>query len=77
MNLGIRFPSDVDVIAEETARFRALTGPERIEVIRGMLAAGALLLRNSPKSEFLKQHAAEQEAAWRRAVQEFIARHAN
>jgi hypothetical protein len=75
MQLPLRFPSDADVIAEEAERFGALSSEDRIRVIRGVLDAGALMLRNSPRAAFLREHAADQESASRRAVQEFLARH--
>jgi hypothetical protein len=77
MKLPVQFPSDADVTAEEAERFRALSSEDRLQVIRGLLDAGALMLRNSPRSAFLAQYAAEQEQASRRAVQEFLARHAD
>ncbi|HEY2413265.1 MAG TPA: hypothetical protein VGI40_13530 [Pirellulaceae bacterium] len=77
MKLPIQFPSDTDVIAEEAGRFSALSSQDRLQVIRGLLDAGALMLQNSPRSTFLRQHAAEQESASRQAVREFLARHAD
>lgn len=77
MKLPVKFPSDADVIAEEAERFHALSSQDRLQVILGLLDAGVLMLGNSPKSAFLKQHAAEQESASRRAVREFLARHAH
>lgn len=47
MDLPIKFPSDADVIAEEAARFPALTPQERMRSIRGLLEAGALMMRQS------------------------------
>ncbi len=76
MKLPIAFPSDVEVIAEEAARFRALSPEDRLRSIRGLLAAGALMMRRSPKAAFLREHTLEQENRARQAVQEFIARHA-
>lgn len=76
MKLPVQFPNDADVISEESQRFRALSSAERIELIRGLLAAGALMLSNSPKAAFLTQYAAEQEIAAERAFKEFVARHA-
>ncbi len=75
MDLPIKFPSDEQVIAEEAARFRALSPAKRIEQIRGLLAAGALMMRRSPKAAFLREHTLEQEHRARQAVREFIARH--
>ena len=76
MNIPVKFPSDASVIVEEAARFRALPAPERMQVIRGVLDAGALMMRNSPRSAYLRQYSAEQESASRRAILEFLARHA-
>ena len=77
MKIPIQFPSEADVIAEEAARFRELTNRARIHYIRGLLEAGELMLRNSPRSSFLKEYAAEEARASRRAVQEFLTRHAH
>jgi hypothetical protein len=76
MDLPIQFPSDADVIAEEAARFRALSPESRLRSIRGLLAAGALMMRRSPKAAFLCDYTLEQESRARQAVKEFIARHA-
>lgn len=75
MNLPIKFPSDAEVIAEEVARFRALSPENRLRSIRGLLAAGALMLRRSPKAAFLREYALDQENQARRAVKEFLTRH--
>lgn len=75
MNLPIRFPSDAEVIAEEAARFRALTPAERMRCIRGLVEAGALLMNRSANSEFSHRHALEQENLAQRAVKEFLTRH--
>jgi hypothetical protein len=77
MKLPVKFPSDADVIADEAKRFFALSSAERLQLIRGLLDAGALMLRNSPRSAFLTQYAAEQENASRQAIREFLARHAD
>jgi hypothetical protein len=74
--LQTRFPSDADVIAEEAARFRALSPRARLQLIQGLLAAGALMMRRSPRAAFLRHHAQEQEDRAQRAVKEFLARHA-
>ena len=76
MRLPIAFPSDVEVIAEEAARFRELSPADRLRAIRGLLAAGALMMRRSPKAAFLREYTLEQENRARQAVQEFLARHA-
>jgi hypothetical protein len=76
MKLPITFPSDVEVIIEEVARFRALSPEARLRLIRGLLAAGALMVQKSPKAAFLREYTLEQENRARQAIQEFLARHA-
>jgi hypothetical protein len=76
MNVPIKFPSDAEVIAEETARFRALSPENRLRSIRGLLKAGALMMQQSPKASFLREYTLEQENRARQAVKEFITRHA-
>ena len=76
MDLPIKFPSDVAVIAEEAARFRALSPERRLRSIRGLLAAGVLMMHRSPKAAFLREYTLEQENRARQAVKEFLARHA-
>jgi hypothetical protein len=75
MDLPVKFPSQTDVILDEVARFRALTPEEQFRSLRGLLEAGALILRKSPKAAWAKQYAEEQEALAQEAIREFIARH--
>jgi hypothetical protein len=75
MELPVKFPSDTDKILEEVARFRLLTAEQRFQSLRGLLDAGALILRNSPKTVWARQHAEEQEVLAQKAIREFIARH--
>lgn len=75
MKLPVQFPDDTDVIAEEAKRFSALPSHDRVEVIRGLLEAGQLMIQNSPRAAFLMKYAEEQEIAARQAVREFVARH--
>jgi hypothetical protein len=77
MDLPIKFPSDAEVIAEEVGRFRALSPEARLRSIRGLLSAGALMMRRSPRAAFLRDYTLEQEDRARQAVKEFIARHAH
>ena len=77
MDLPVKFPDSADVIAEEAARFRALSPKDRLRSIRGLLAAGALMVRRSPKAAFLRQYTLEQEDRGRQAVKEFFVRHAS
>lgn len=77
MTIDLKFPSQEDVIVEEVARFRALSDADRMRSIRGMLAAGALLLRRSPKAAFMREYTLQQEELSRQAIREFVARHAS
>jgi hypothetical protein len=76
MDLPLKFPNDADVIAEEAARFRAMSPEDRMRSLRGILRAGALVMRRSTNAEFSREYAREQEEIARQAVKEFIARHA-
>jgi hypothetical protein len=75
MDLPVKFPSETEVILEDVARFRALSPAERIRAIRGLLNAGDRIRRISPKADWAKQYAEEQEALAQRNIREFIARH--
>ena len=75
-DLPIKFPTDAEVIAEEVAAFRKLSPRERAESIRGLINAGALMMRISPNAEFLREYTIETQKQTRQAVKEFIARHA-
>lgn len=76
MTIPIRFPDSSEVIARDAAEFRSLPPRRRLAVIRGLVSAGSLMMRQSPKAAFLRVHADEQEEATRRAIREFVARHA-
>jgi hypothetical protein len=76
MDLPIRFPSDVEVITEEVARFRALSAEDRMRSIHGLLAAGAFMMQRSPKAAFLREYTLDQENRARQAVRDFLKRHA-
>jgi hypothetical protein len=75
MELPIKFPSEAEVIAEDVARFRALSGQARLQAIRDVVNAGAQLLEQSPNAAFLRRYADEQEKQGCREIKEFIARH--
>ncbi len=77
MELPARFPSDDEVIREEAARFRALSPAERIRSIRDLLAAGMLMMRQSPRASFLEAYTLEQEELARTAIKDFVKRHAH
>ena len=76
MSLPIKFPNEADVIAEEARRFRSLPPEERMKSLRSILETGALIIRLSPKAEFLRKYNLEQEMLAQQAVKKFIARHA-
>jgi hypothetical protein len=76
MKLLVRFPGDADVIIEEVTRFRALSPENRMRVIRGLLAAGDLMMSRSSKAAFLREYTQQQESLARQAIKEFVARHA-
>ena len=61
MDLPIRFPSDTEVIAEEAARFRALSPEARVRSIRNLLEAGAWMMGQSPKAAFLEEYTRQNE----------------
>src|SRR5438128_7185440 len=75
MDLPVMFPSETDVILEQVARFRALTPEEQFRSLRGLLNAGALILRKSPKAAWARQYAEEKEVLAQRSHREFNATH--
>jgi hypothetical protein len=76
MDSPLHFPSDADVIAEEASRFRALCPEDQVRAIRDMLNAGEMLMRQSPRAEFLRAYTEEQENLAQQAFKDFVARHA-
>ncbi len=76
MNLPIKFPSDAEVIIEETARFRACR--RRSACGRSVdCSRPALMMRRSPKAAFLREYNLEQKNRALQAVKEFLERHAD
>ncbi len=75
MDLPVKFPSDTEVILEDVESFRALSPDERLRCLRGLVNAGALMMRISPKAAWLEEYSVEQEQLTRRNIQEFLARH--
>lgn len=61
MDLPVKFPSETDVILEDVASFRALSHADQMQCFRGMVNAGELMLRNSPKAAWLEEYSQEQE----------------
>ena len=75
MDLPIKFPTEREKIDADVASFRALSPTERVEVIRGIMKAGELMMRRSPKAEFMRKYQLEQEELARKAFKEFVARY--
>jgi hypothetical protein len=76
MNLPIHFPTDADVIADDVARFRALSPEQQVRTLGEMFSVYCFLEKNSDRPEALAQLAQEAEDSYRKAVDEFVARHA-
>jgi hypothetical protein len=76
MDLPIKFPDEADVIAEEAARFRALSAEERAAALEEAFLNYHFLLEASGRATELRRFADEEEARGRAAIQEFVARHA-
>ena len=76
MDLPVKFPSETEVILDDVARFRALSPGDRIRAIRGLLNAGARIMRTSAKAAWARQYARDQELLAQRNIREFIERHA-
>src|SRR5215831_16465687 len=74
-NLPIRFPSDVEVITEEVARFRALSAEERVRTLDELFQVYHFLTDQSPRRDVLARFAREDELRGRAAVEEFVRRH--
>jgi hypothetical protein len=76
MEIPIQFPSEADVIAEEAARFRALSDEEQVRALGEGFQTYLFLLATSGRAEELTRLAEEDERRARVAIQEFAARHA-
>jgi hypothetical protein len=75
MNLPIKFPSDAAVIAEEAARFRALSPESRVLALGEMFRLYHFLASRSAHPVALARLAQEEEERGRKAIEEFVARH--
>ena len=53
MDLPIRFPSEVEVIDKDVARFRELSAEDRVRSMRDLFSAGTFLTQISPKRAFM------------------------
>ena len=75
MDLPIKFPSDAEVIAEETARFRALSPDERVRTLDEMFHLYHFLMASSARPEALARLARDDEERARAAIADFVAHH--
>jgi hypothetical protein len=75
MGLPIRFPSDVQVITEEVARFRALSDEDRVRTLGELFRLYHFLAKRSSRPEAIAQLAREDEEQSRAAIEEFVRRH--
>jgi hypothetical protein len=76
MNLPIKFPSSAEVILEEVARFRELSPEGRVAALGKMFQLYHFLASTSDRFEAVTRVGEEEEACQRRAIEEFVARHA-
>ena len=75
MNVPIQFPSEAEVIREETRRFRALSPEDRVRMLDEMFRVYHFLLKTSNRPESLARFSEEEEdRAWI-GIQQFVARH--
>jgi hypothetical protein len=75
MKLPIKFPSDAEVIAEDAARFRALSPEEQVQELGEMFELYEFLKKASGRSDEIDRLAEEEKERERKAIKEFIARH--
>jgi hypothetical protein len=75
MKLPIKFPNDAEVIAEEVARFRALSPEERVQELGEMFYVYTFLEETSSNRESIVRLALEEEERGRKAIKEFVSRH--
>jgi len=75
MDLPIRFPSDVEVISEEVARYRALSNEEQVRTLGELFRVYHFLTARSARPEAIARLAREEEERGRAAIEEFVKRH--
>ncbi len=75
MNLPIKFPDPADVIADEAARFRALSPEAQVRALGESVRLYQFLRAASGRATQLDADAARTEELGRVSVQEFVARH--
>ncbi len=75
MNLPIKFPRSVEIIAEEAARFRALSPGERVRSLDEMFRLYQFLVKTSGRPGDLARVAQADEERTRMLIEEFVTRH--
>ena len=70
MGLPVEGPIDPQILAEQLARWRALSPQDRARIIGGLHEAGMLYLKQSP---LLREYFDEQERINKQAFKEFLA----
>jgi hypothetical protein len=75
MNVPIQFPSEAEVIREETRRFRALSPDDQVGRLQEMFRLYHFLLKSSDRPEALARFAQEEQDRARVSIQGFVARH--
>jgi hypothetical protein len=75
MNPPIHFPDDADVIADEAARFRALSADRRVLALGECFRDYLFLAEASGRPVELDRFAVGEERRGRAAIEEFVARH--
>jgi hypothetical protein len=76
VDLPIRFPRDEEVITEEVARFRALSDQDQVRTLGELFSTYHFLASRATKPEVIARFALEEEERGRKAVEEFVKRHA-
>ena len=75
MKLPIKFPNDLDAIAEDVARFRALSNEDRVRELDECFKTYWFLINASGRAQQLVDFALEEERLSHLAIQEFAKRH--
>jgi hypothetical protein len=75
MNVPIGFPSQVEVISEEVARFRSLSPEDRVAALNEMFRLYQALAERSGRPDVVRLASSMEKDLSRTAVMEFAQRH--
>ncbi len=75
MKLAIRFPTQIETVTEEVARFRALSADGRIQALGEINRVYQFLLANAVRPDASSQLARDDEDRGRSAILAFMVRH--